>query len=142
MTRHYEILMQTQDESIAQVLPAVLALVPGVETVLVQTAGEAAEYLRGHRPDLVVLDLDWPHVFDLDTIKVLARDAFETVRAVAGSSSVPVVGISSELSHGQMMELGLADGIQKPFDIAEVEARIERILTAEAATASMGKEQA
>ena len=128
MARRSVILVQTEDESMAQLLPAILTALPDIELVMVQTAAQAAEYLRNHRPDLVMLDLDWPHVFDLPTIMNLAHRTLETIRAGDDGNLPPTIGLSSELARCQMLDLGLTEGIRKPFDVFDFETKVEHAL--------------
>ena len=128
VTEHPEILVQTEDESMTDLLPTVLALVPGAQPRLVRTAEEVAQRLRANQPDLIVLDLDWPHVFDPTLALALAREAVETVQAAFDRARVPIIGISAELTRRQMVELGLAEGIRKPFDVDDLLAVAERVL--------------
>ena len=96
------VLVQTLDESMAQLLPALLDEIPGVKTVLVHGIDQAARYLRDGSPDLIVADLDWPHLFNLAIIKAKATDTIEQLRADV-DGLVSIIGLSAELIHSDML---------------------------------------
>jgi DNA-binding response OmpR family regulator len=73
----------------------------------------------GHRPDLVILDLE--------------RDdcGTEVLTGVRARSTVPVIvtlGGSSEKDRVRLLNLGADDVVAKPYSLAELEARVRAVL--------------
>lgn len=71
-------------------------------------------------PELVVLDLMLPHV-----------DGSVLLAEIRGSSAVPVLVLSAKdavFTKVDMLRLGADDYVTKPFDLAELTARIEALL--------------
>lgn len=71
-------------------------------------------------PELVVLDLMLPHV-----------DGSVLLAEIRGSSDVPVLVLSAKdavFTKVDMLRLGADDYVTKPFDLAELTARIEALL--------------
>jgi DNA-binding response OmpR family regulator len=78
--------------------------------------------------DLVVLDINFP---ELSIRKDRAIDGIELLRMLREESNVPVLMLSStNISSVKVMALSLGadDYVPKPFDLRELEARIEAIL--------------
>src|SRR3954465_5798510 len=85
------------------------------------TAG--LELARAKMPDLILLDVDMP---DPDGFEVCRR-----LKADAETRDVPVIfltGASSTERKRQGLELGAVDYITKPFDPAELRARVRASL--------------
>jgi DNA-binding response OmpR family regulator len=127
-TKDAVILVFTENQDIAELLSGALALVPDAQTRIVATVAEAVRCLEHCTPDLVVVDLDWPHVFDPTIALAMAREALEALRACANCAGVPIIGISAELTRQQMIGLHLAEALRKPFDIYELVSAVEREL--------------
>ncbi|MDQ2841849.1 MAG: response regulator [Acidobacteriota bacterium] len=83
---------------------------PGCKTNAVADGDKAIEYLSGHRPDIVVLDLNIPR-----------RDGVEVLRFIRGENrldGVVVVIFSSSPRDAIERKAPQADAhIQKPFDL-------------------------
>lgn len=92
----------------------------GFRTLVAETAAGAREVLVAGEPDVVLLDLMLP---DAD-----GRDLARELRA---ESSVPIIIVTARASHTDRvvgLELGADDYVVKPFDVAEVIARIRAVL--------------
>ena len=83
--------------------------------------GEAAlADIAGHRPDLVVLDINMPRM-----------DGIEVCRRIRAGGDLPILFLSSrddEIDRILGMELGADDYVTKPFSPREVVARVAAIL--------------
>ncbi len=82
---------------------------------------EAAERVKSHRPDLILLDVMLP-----------GMDGFEVCRAVrAAGLKVPIIMLtarSQEMDIVRGLELGADDYVTKPFGLRELLARIKAAL--------------
>jgi diguanylate cyclase (GGDEF)-like protein len=101
----------------------------GAEPVKIQSAESGArgiELARAAPPDLILLDVDMP---ELDGFEVCAR-----LKADAATKNVPIVFLTAASTPEQKLrglELGATDYIAKPFDPAELKARVRACLRSE-----------
>jgi two-component system response regulator MtrA len=99
----------------------------------VESAGDGREALTrfdSSAPDVVVLDLMLPEL-----------DGYEVCREIRGRSQVPIVMLSARTDTVDVivgLELGADDYVTKPFEIAELVARIRAVLRRSAAASSEG----
>src|SRR5579862_5459926 len=76
---------------------------------------------RKNRYDLILLDLQMP---DLDGFQVM-----EGLKAIESEGYLPVLVITAQQSHKlRALEAGATDFISKPFDQAELYARVRNLL--------------
>lgn len=108
-------------------------LIPrGYEVVQADNGPEALEKIRTEQIDICLLDVMMP-----------GMDGFEVCRQIKadkGYSNIPVVMITSCADQGSRImgiEAGAEDIIAKPFDAAEVLARIKMLLLARGANAQL-----
>ena len=79
------------------------------------------ELHRKHRYDLILLDLNMP---DMDGFQVM-----EDLKKIDPDGYVPVIVITAQPGHKlRALEAGAKDFISKPFDVAEVLARVRNML--------------
>jgi len=84
---------------------------------------EALEALRRSKPDLVLLDLMMPGVSGLD----ICRE----IRTMHGLAELPVLMLTASGQAGDMLAAfaaGANDILQKPFELAELKARVHSLL--------------
>ncbi len=87
------------------------------------TGMEALQEVRGHLPDLVVLDLMLP---EMDGLEVCRR-----VRADPASAAVPIIMLTAkadEVDRVVGLEMGADDYLVKPFSPKELVARVRAVL--------------
>jgi DNA-binding response OmpR family regulator len=113
------ILLVDDDPETARSLTNVLES-SGYRVTIAQTGGEARSIIEQLRPDLIILDLMLP-----DTDGLVLTAAFKTL------TNAPIIICSAR--HGQVdrvlgLKLGADDFIAKPFELEELEARIEAVL--------------
>lgn len=92
----------------------------GYRVVTLSTASDGTKLLEQHNPSLIVLDL-----------KLSGTDGFELCRQVRAVSSVPIIivsGSSQAADKVRGLHLGADDYITKPFESAELAARIGAVL--------------
>ena len=93
------------------------------ELAMANSGEKGIEYLNGHDPDLILLDVIMP-----------GMDGFETIRKIKsmkGKSGIPVIFLTGDLaieSESLGFKLGAVDYITKPFDGDAMLYRIEKIL--------------
>jgi len=101
-----------------------ILLVPnGYEVFKAQNGQEALEKLKEERIDLVLMDVKMPN---LDGVEACRR-----IKTDERTRNIPVVLITTLSAKGDRIkgiEAGAEDFISKPFDVAEVLARVKRLL--------------
>src|SRR3712207_4788789 len=121
MTRQHNILGVHDTPQNIKLLDAILT--PRGYTVLSASSGqEALQQVRSERPDLVLLDIVMP---ELDGYEVCRR-----LRADPSTQVLPVIMItaSGEQEKVKAIEAGADDFIPKPFNPAELLARVKSLL--------------
>ena len=104
----------------------------GLRVTAVADGRQALEEVAAHRFDLIVLDLMLPFV-----------DGFEVCRTIRRDSQVPIVMLTARSDTADVvtgLELGADDYLTKPFQAAELLARIRAALrrpTADGSTARL-----
>jgi two-component system alkaline phosphatase synthesis response regulator PhoP len=87
------------------------------------TGTQALQEVRGHPPDLIVLDLLLP---EIDGLEVCRR-----IRAEGASASVPIIMLTAktdEVDRVVGLEMGADDYLVKPFSPKELVARVRAVL--------------
>lgn len=91
----------------------------GYETIFVSGGAEALETISKEPPDLILLDISMPDVDGLQVLKELRT-----------FSQLPVIAFSAARDNGpKALKLGANDFITKPFDLDDLVARLNRMLT-------------
>ena len=120
MERIQTVLVVEDDEDIADLIATVLQSHP-YEVSIASSAASAKLALQRGLPDLMVLDLNLPD-----------SDGFDLLMEFKQASDMPVIVCSGipDQRRGTLQSLGLGadDFIGKPFDAAELEARVEAVL--------------
>ncbi len=81
------------------------------------SAEEALALVRSEQLDVILLDALLPGV-----------DGFEVMRRLRAFSDVPVLAMSiDDSAKAEMLRLGAADFVAKPFDTGELERRITEV---------------
>ncbi|MCH8273441.1 MAG: response regulator transcription factor [Armatimonadetes bacterium] len=92
----------------------------GYEVLTAETAEDALREFRAHSPDLIVLDVMLP-----------GRSGLELTGILRSESAVPILFLSARTSDQDRLrgfEVGGDDYLTKPFNLAELSARVEAIL--------------
>ncbi len=104
---------------IAEILASYLER-EGFQTARLHTGREATDWLAGHDPDLVILDLMLPDI-----------DGLTLARSIRSRSMTPIIIATArveEIDRLLGLELGADDYVCKPFSPREVVARVKAVL--------------
>ena len=113
------ILIVEDEEKLATLLGDYLKL-SGFQSSWIADGNQVLPEVRGHMPDLILLDLMLP-----------GRDGLEICKEIRGFSQVPIIMITArveEIDRLLGLELGADDYICKPFSPREVVARVKTVL--------------
>ena len=116
----YTVLIVEDEPKIADLLADYLSGKGGYDTHILDRGDVVADWVRSHRPDLVLLDLMLPGLDGLEVCKQLRRE-----------SQVPIIMVTArveEIDRLLGLELGADDYICKPFSPREVVARVKAVL--------------
>jgi two-component system, OmpR family, response regulator RegX3 len=111
-------LVVEDNERISAALQAALTQ-QGLEAVCAAT-GDAALELLDTKPDVVLLDIDLPDC-----------DGFTLCGAIRARSSVPILVTTSRVDHASCvrgLDLGADDYLVKPYNLAELLARVRAVM--------------
>ncbi|MFZ4508875.1 MAG: response regulator [Fimbriimonas sp.] len=92
----------------------------GFTTFTADSAEEGMRLFRRVKPDLIILDIMLPQ-----------RSGYEFCRAIRREGSTPIIFLSAradEADRVKGLELGADDYVVKPFNLAELAARVKAIL--------------
>jgi len=92
----------------------------GYDAVTAMDGAEAIAAFEMNLPNLVILDITMPKM-----------DGFEVCRRIREWSQVPIIVLSARLDGKdkvKLLDLGADDYITKPFDAAELIARVRAVL--------------
>jgi len=93
----------------------------GYEVVLAKDGKEALQLIPQKKPDLIIADVQMPHVTGLELIEEVRKGM---------QSDLPIIIISA-LEHDEFvlkaLELGANDFVTKPFKPAELVLRVQRV---------------
>jgi len=96
-------------------------------TVRTATTGqEGLAALRAERPDLVILDLMLPDISGYDLCQQLRRDP-----AFAAVPILMLTARAQEAERHKGLAVGATDYVTKPFRVADLLARVARLVAAE-----------
>ena len=90
------------------------------EVLTAESGYQAREFLKNHKPDLILLDLMLPEMNGLDLCREIRK-----------SSLVPIIMLTAKTQETDKilgLEMGADDYITKPFSLAELSARIRAAL--------------
>lgn len=110
-------IMIVEDEEGIRELTIKYLLHRGYDVISAKNGVEALEILNNIRPDLILLDIEMP-----------GMDGFSVCKEIRKKLTVPIIFLTvrrNTLDKVKCFELGGDDYVTKPFDFAELEARIK-----------------
>ena len=96
----------------------------GHEVIFAVNGGEALEIATREKPDLVLLDIMMPVINGFQVLRKL--------KSQEETKNIPVIMLTSKVQEKDVvfgLEAGAEDYITKPFSFAELNARVNRVLT-------------
>jgi len=117
------ILLAEDDEAMARIAILSLAKKGGHEVLHARNGEEAVAMARSEKPDMVLMDMLMPRVDGLEACRRIKADG-----ATAGIPIIFLTAGSTKTFDEAMKEAGGAGIIRKPFQPAELSARVEEIL--------------
>jgi len=115
----FRILVIEDDPGVREVVRTLLEA-EGYRVVLAESAARASIEARGHKPDVVLLDLGLPD-----------RDGQVVIRDIRSFSSVPIIVLSARTMDTEKvlaLDGGADDYVTKPFNARELLARVRAAL--------------
>ncbi len=116
----YSVLSVDDDVEMLQLLHEVVSQLGHTSDTAVDGV-DALEKLRANQYDIIITDLNMPRMDGLELTKKVKAD-FEDIDVLT------VTGYETEYKYTDVIEVGASDFISKPFNINELEAKINRII--------------
>ncbi|HEY9180454.1 MAG TPA: HD domain-containing phosphohydrolase, partial [Candidatus Baltobacteraceae bacterium] len=117
------VLMIDDNELNLTVYRNALKSLEGVDCVAFTSSREALEWSNLHEPDVVLVDYDMPQPNGLEFI-----EQFRRIGATADVPIIMITGLAERDIRYRALEIGAADFLNKPVDIAEFRARMRNML--------------
>jgi signal transduction histidine kinase len=114
------ILVVDDDESVREMVSKIVNQI-GCEAVTARNGEEALEILRSNSSPIMVTDLKMPEMDGLELIKS-TRSEFPDLRIIC------MTGYGSSYSYTDLVALGAADYITKPFTADDLIAKLNRVI--------------
>ncbi len=95
----------------------------GYEVIEAVTGEEAMKYLRDHKPDLILMDIQLPNVDGLDLTK--------NIKSNPKTADIPIVAVTAYAMKGdreRILEAGCDGYISKPIDTRKLILLVAEIL--------------
>lgn len=102
----------------------------GYSSIAAVDGVDALEKMTHDAFDIVITDIRMPRMDGIELIKRIITDS-------PGVDIVAITGYSSQYKYTDLIDLGAADFISKPFDVGILEARINRIIRERALKAEL-----
>ncbi len=118
-----KIMVVDDEESLLELMRAILEI-EGYEVITVDNGKKAVEKLKTVKPDLILLDMMMPGMS--------GREVCEKLRADPNTKDLKVAFVTvakfSESGKDKLKDMNVMDYITKPFNNADIIARIKKII--------------
>ncbi len=115
------VLAEDNEDSITMMLAFLQAR--GYRMVVARNGVEAVQYVREHRPALILMDIHMPEMDGLDAIRL--------IRANSDLASIPIIALTALAMPGdreKCLEAGADDYMSKPVRLRELRRMIRALL--------------
>jgi two-component system KDP operon response regulator KdpE len=119
MKEHSLILVVEDEPNLSKYLRRSL-LAEGFDVIVAFDGIKAMELIHENQPDLIILDLIMPHMTGMEVL--------EEARKQYNMPIIVLTAVGSFDEKIRALQLGADDYIQKPFDVRELQARIEAVM--------------
>jgi diguanylate cyclase (GGDEF)-like protein len=122
--RRWKVLIVDDDRAVVQAVHRALAE-QGYDFFEAGDGGAALTAIREHRPDVAIMDVEMPGLGGVEVCRIVKANQRET-----GFGFIPVILMTARQAVGKIegLELGADDFLIKPFDAAELSARVKSML--------------
>ena len=122
--RRWRVLIVDDDRAVVHLVERALAA-HGYQFFSAADGGAALTAIRDHHPDLVIMDVEMPRLGGVEVCRIVKANQRET-----GFGFIPVILMTARQAVGKIegLELGADDFLVKPFDVAELSARVKSML--------------
>src|SRR5262249_368189 len=124
------ILIVDDDQAVVDLIAEVFAGDSRFETKIVNNGFGAGMLAKEYHPDLIILDLMFPHINGQEVCETIRRDP-----TMADIKIICISGMIEEEKIRELSESGADDFLHKPLDIDELMRRVCRHLDMEASLA-------
>ncbi len=123
-SRRWKVLIVDDDRAVVHLVERALAA-QGYQFFAAADGAGALTAIRDHRPDLLIMDVEMPGMGGLEVCRIVKANQHES-----GFGFVPVILMTARQGVGKIegLELGADDFLVKPFDTAELSARVKSML--------------
>ncbi len=124
MPQSIRVLVVDDDTTVGRIVRLNLAAAEGHDVQVVTSGRAALEQVRTTRPDCILLDVMMP---EMDGLEVCRR-----LKADPDTASIPIIMLTAKAEVEDKLlafRLGADDYISKPFDVYELSARVQAVLS-------------
>jgi DNA-binding response OmpR family regulator len=117
------VLIIEDDQDIARSIAYNLEREGGFEVKTATTGESGLEHLFEHPPDLLILDLNLPHISGFEICRRMRREEV--------TAGIPVIMLTARVSESDKvlgLDLGADDYVTKPFSMRELIARVRAVM--------------
>lgn len=123
MTRKFQVLVADDDVDILALVTRHLRARTDLDVLESGDGEEALKLVRKHKPDLVLLDVMMPGMTGWEVCRAIRHE-----ESLAGTGVIMLTGIGERLNEMTSPLYGADAFLDKPFDLAELDANITAVL--------------
>jgi DNA-binding response OmpR family regulator len=123
MTRKFQVLVADDDVDILALVTRHLRARTDLDVLESGDGEDALKLVRKHKPDLVLLDVMMPGMTGWEVCRAIRHD-----ESLSGTGVIMLTGIGERLNEMTSPLYGADAFLDKPFDLAELDANITAVL--------------